>query len=307
MNISEKANIDLFLTRFKSEISKRKHGDNIRKLDAFLTGKGKTFMLATFQDVLEWLQGIDRENILVVTKERYRRIAFQYFTFLKKRLKIRDDVPVPEKEEFQFTEKDRTNDVIKIPLDLASANKVLDYFKFTDIQLYTGTRTLKETGMRIGELVNIKKSGVSIEDRRIYTTGKRGISRYFFPVSFKSDLDRWLVYQEQVNPESEYLFPPMYKRRNAHIHDHYFRNNLDRAREILGLTCATNPHAWRDLINTCRADKFKLQKDRDALLSILLCQEPQGVNASHYLKMYSWKNPGTWQAHRDLYDQLYPY
>lgn len=300
-------NIKLFLTRFKSDISRRKHGDNLQKLTRYLQGRNKDFKEATFEDILQWLQEIDKENMLIITKERYRRIAFQYFRFLKVRLHAREDIPVPEKEEFQFTEKDRTNDVIKIPLDLDSANRVLGYFKFTNMGLYTACRILKETGMRVGELVNIKKAGISIEERRIYTTGKRGISRYFFPSPFKPELGSWLTYQEQVNLDAEYLFPPLYRRGALHVHDQWIRANLEKAGKTLGLSCSVNPHAWRDLLNTCRADKFKLVKERDALLSILLCQEPQGVNASHYLKMYSWKNPGTWQSHRDLYDQLYPY
>jgi site-specific recombinase XerD len=299
--------MELFLTRFKSDISRRKHGDNLVKLEAFLGTRGKDFATAAYEDVLAWLQGIDKENVLEITKERYRRIAYQYFRFLKVRQKLRDDIPVPEREEFQFKEKDRTADPIAMPLDLGSADRILAHFKFTSIILYTGTRILKEAGMRIGELVNIKKSGLDIAERRIYTAGKRGLSRYFIPASFQDELGRFVSYQDQVNPDQAYLFPPLYKRGGEHVHDQFFRANLEKAAALLGITCSVNPHAWRDLINSCRADKFKLQKDRDALLSALLCQEPQGVNAAHYLKMYSWKNPATWKAHRDLYDQLYPY
>jgi len=305
--MTDNDDITLFLTRFKSETSRRKHGDNVRKLKTFLEGRGKTFDTASFEDVLAWLQGIDKENVLEITKERYRRIAAQYFKFMKVRLKRRADIPVPEKEEFQFAEKDRRDEVIKIPLDLVSALRILDHFKYNSLILYIGTRLLFETGMRVGELVNIRKDGISIEGRRIYTKGKRGLARYFFPAKFKPDLARFIAYQQLTNPDSAYLFPPLFKRTGEHAHDHFFRKNLEKAGEQLGIPCSVNPHAWRDLINGQRADRFKLQKDRDALLSILLCQEPQGVNASHYLKMYSWKNPATEVAHRELYDQLYPF
>lgn len=301
--------VDDFITmRFKSDISRRKHKDVLMKLWAFLQARQKDFITAGYIDIVNWLQQIDTANILVITKERYRRIAKQFFRHLKVRLHLRADIPVPELDEFRFTEKDRRGDVLKQPLTKEAALRILEFFRATAMDLYIGTRVLFETGMRVGELVHIKRADVDLETRRIYTTGKKGLVRYYVPPSFLSELKAWMKYQDQVNPDKEYLFPPLYDRGSKHANEAYFRNNLARAGGVLALECSTNPHAFRGLINDERARTYMLERDRDALLSILLCQVPASTNAKHYLmKMYDWKNPHTWEAHRALYDRLYPW
>lgn len=299
--------IDTFMTRFKSPRNQRGY---MGELQAFLDQRNVPLLHATWNDILAFLQSVDERNILVQTKERRRRICYQFYKFVKVRVKARDDIPVPDQDEYQFTEKDRTGEVPAVPLDAATARRVLDYMHHADLVLYTGTRALFETGMRVLELVNIERPNVDLGKRMIVTRGKTGWVRYFFPPSFAIELETFITYQEQVHGrENVFLFPNVLRASNkrSNVTTKFFRSNLQAIAGKLNITRAVHPHAWRDLINTARADKFKLHGERDSLLAILLCQVPAGVNARHYLKKYDWKNPATWEAHRDLYDELYPW
>lgn len=304
--MDEQELIDTFMTRFKAPRNQQRQ---LSSLQTFLQERKVGMVKATYSDLLAFLQTVDGRNVLIDTKEAYRRVCFQFYRFLKVRMKLREDNPVPEVEEYKFTEKDRTGEKPKIPLDEVSARRILEYLHHADLMLYVGVCILFYTGMRILELVNIEKKNLDLEKRMIVSRGKTGFARYFIPRDFKPDFITFYNYQEQINPDNPYLFPNMLRTRSKHMNatTKFFRSNLALVKEKLGIACSTHPHAWRDLINSSRADKFKLARDRDSLLSILLCQRPIGVNAQHYLKKYDWKNPSTWEAHRDLYDELYPW
>lgn len=122
-----------------------------------------------------------------------------------------------------------------------------DISKFSEFRDYTIVLTLSDTGMRIGECLNIKITDVNFKERYIFlpaenTKGKK--SRYvFFSDNLAKILRRWVQYQDRYR-ETDYLFSTnqgkalglqnfeknikKYADRAGieNLHPHMFRNNF---------------------------------------------------------------------------------
>lgn len=99
-------------------------------------------------------------------------------------------------------------------------------------------RLLYTTGLRVSELVTLKKSDVNLEDSSLRVVGKGGKERYvYFPQNLKPDLER-----QMKAVDGEWLFP---SRRGGHIHyttvERMIRNVARRA----GLKKKVTPHILR--------------------------------------------------------------
>lgn len=98
---------------------------------------------------------------------------------------------------------------------------------------------LYTTGLRVSELVSLKRDDVDLEKRVIRVRGKGGKERIvFFPESLANLLGNYL---SSLDDGSEYLFPSS----SGHIHYTTVERIIRRAAEAAGIKKRVSPHVLR--------------------------------------------------------------
>jgi integrase/recombinase XerC len=150
--------------------------------------------------------------------------------------------------------------------------------------------TLYATGVRIGELVNIKLDDINWHDKMIKVLGKDSIERI---VPFSSDCDavlnHYLSHKEKVN--SPYLFTNRYYHTNTKMHTETVRKILSPYAKKLGLPLTA--HALRHTFAAHLAAKGMRNEEIQFLL---------GHVNSEYTKLYSRLFDNT---KKNLYDKYF--
>ncbi len=99
-------------------------------------------------------------------------------------------------------------------------------------------KLLYTTGLRVSELVTLKKSDVDLEDCSLRVLGKGGKERYvYFPKKLKSDLEKHMK-----TVKGEWLFP---SKRGGHIHYTTVERMLRKVARRAGLKKKVTPHILR--------------------------------------------------------------
>lgn len=99
-------------------------------------------------------------------------------------------------------------------------------------------RLLYTTGLRVSELVTLKKSDVDLEDCSLRVLGKGGKERYvYFPKKLKPDLEKHMK-----NVKGEWLFP---SKKGGHIHYTTVERMLRNVAKKAGLRKKVTPHILR--------------------------------------------------------------
>jgi len=116
--------------------------------------------------------------------------------------------------------------------------------------------TLFSTGVRISELINIKKAQID-KTGRIFVMGKGKKERFVY---LTPRAQNWIKKYLEIRGESDspYLFIP-YRGKNAHqkekkISTNYLEEKVKRYRELLGLNIPISPHSIRHAFATYLAE-----------------------------------------------------
>jgi len=116
--------------------------------------------------------------------------------------------------------------------------------------------TLFSTGVRISELINIKKEQID-KTGRIFILGKGKKERFVY---LTPRAQRWIKKYLEVRGESDspYLFVP-YRGKNVHLKDkkispNYLEGRVKKYRELLGLNIPISPHGIRHAFATYLAE-----------------------------------------------------
>lgn len=132
---------------------------------------------------------------------------------------------------------------------------------------------------------------------------------YFLPEFFIPALKFYIKINKNKIDETGFLFPKMLTLPGGNkynfVNSNYVRSALRNKslEKYLNTNEPHHPHAFRDAINSYRAQKIVdgikiTQRDLDLLLN----QKSKGVNVKHYQKRF--KN---WKKLRDTYDHYFPY
>ena len=130
---------------------------------------------------------------------------------------------------------------------------------------------LFSTGMRISELINLKRVQID-KTGRIFIRGKGKKERFVYLTSrAKKHLGNYLESRGEIS--SSYLFIP-YRGKNIHIKDkkispNYFQEKIKRYRELLGINIPISAHSLRHGFATYLAE----QGANPAAIQILLGHE----------------------------------
>lgn len=183
------------------------------------------------------------KKVSITTVNNYIRNLKVFFNFLLEQGHIKKDVVKNIK---QFKNSRKPKDFIT-DTQFAELLRNIDTTKFHEYRDYICIQLLLDTGMRIGETLEIKVEDVDINNRAIFlpaqnTKGKRDRYVYFSQIMSK-ELRRWLQYKDRY-VESNYLFctskgnPPLirtFERKLKDygarvglkdIHPHQLRNNF---------------------------------------------------------------------------------
>jgi len=192
-----------------------------------------------------------------------------------------------KQEKNKIKESNSNKDVIAEKYEI---EQILQYLKFTKHHYYLMIRILVETGMRIGELVDIEYENVDTEKRRIVTVGKSGRKPYYTSKDLANELE---YYIKHGNFPLKYLF---YSRKLRQYDDDSIRVELHNTVKRLEIKKNITPHTFRRTINTLR---YKMGCP-DKELKILLNHKITDVNFSSYTKL-------KYEEYIRLYDKWFPY
>jgi len=264
--------------------------------------------------IIEYFKQINKKDVLRDTKQNYRKVLNSYYKFIKEiKNKLEGDKyftnPVPSINLFDFSEKPMALEDIESKEDIISnyeiVEKVLNYLYFTRPTIFVIVSLLLYTGARISEIISIRIENIDLQERFFFTKvkGKKNQNRhgvYFFPSFFVKYLVDYLDHLRIEFSKTDFLFPSPKgsKSKLKYLSSNTVRKHLREIKNSLGLTCAINPHAFRDFINTERFDKDLNQKYR----TLLLNQSPKGVNVKNYLKKYKKR-----KELQRIYDRTLPF
>ncbi len=237
---------------------------------------------------------IDKKQIARDTKRRYRTFINAYFNYVKDFKKDMEEDPsfinpVPRLKIWDFT---NTSIISSVDFDIdiglptmEDIKKILSHIYYTKpIRTFIIMSLLIYTGARISEICNLELNQINLNERWIRTIvksrkndKKRGI--YFFPQFFIPELQHYidLLKIEYKNPI--FLFQSY---NNKPVNTKTISDHVKDTKDALDLKVKTNPHIYRDFLNTKRHEKGC----RKAGLKFLLNQKVKDVNLNHYLKKY---------------------
>jgi len=268
-------------------------------------------LLHYFREVIDkktTLKKGKKVNISKATKIKYRETFNSYYGYVKDYKEMEDDHrfknPVPPSKIWDFsgttlTLYDLEFDYQSLTLDIIKRILHHIYFTVESERIFIFVSLIIYSGARVSEVAHIKLANLDLKNRWFITKVKSLKSQkrdgfYFFPEFFREELD---IHIKKLILEYE---NPIYLFQNgaSYLNPKSIQRHLRKVKKALGLTCYINPHAYRDFLNTKRAD-MGLQKPYK---EFLLNQTVGGVNASSYMKKY--KNR---LVLRDLYDKYNPF
>ncbi|MHA1252437.1 MAG: tyrosine-type recombinase/integrase [Candidatus Helarchaeota archaeon] len=279
---------------------------------SFLQKKySKGILGASSHDVLDYFMNIiDKKNSKRESKERIRYIISAYYNYVKAYKKDIEQVefrnPVPSSKIFEFSGKTSTLNDLQKEFDLLTMKDVerivkqLRYVK--PAWMYIAGCLIIFSGARVREVAQIELANIDLKNRWFITEVKsnkanKRIGIYFFPDFFVPDLSYYIKTLKLRQPNVKFLFPSS-RSKYGHISVRTIEKHMKDIKEELNIKGLTNPHAFRDFINSRWEEKGASSTQRKFLLN----QKNPDVNINNYLKKY--KNR---LILRNLYDKLMPF
>lgn len=174
--------------------------------------------------------------------------------------------------------------------------QILDFFKERNIKEWIIFKLFAHTGMRKGELINLRIDEIKIEDRHIHLyMGKTMEKHYIIPNDdhFLLILRIYLNKRKTYEVDNDFLFLSNQKRPYS---ERRFNMLLRNARDQLGIKKRITCHTFRRSLNDFRKEMNCSLEDREQLLG----HKTNNVNISGYTKQDIIR-------HRKLYDKFNPY
>jgi len=174
--------------------------------------------------------------------------------------------------------------------------QILDFFKERNIKQWLIFKLFAHTGIRKGELINLRIDEINLEERHIHLyMGKTMEKHYFIPKddTFLHWLKAYLDKRNGQITDNDYLF---LSNRNKPYSERLFNNVLQNAREQLGIEKRITCHTFRRSLNDFRKEMDCSLEDREQLLG----HKTRNVNIAGYTK-------NDIIRHRKLYDKWNPY
>lgn len=234
---------------------------------------------------LDFFKHINEQDFSKKTKVRYRTALRDYADFICRELYAMGKSPKWDYSYLFSSRFFKFSGVEQIKqTHFLTKEECFLFYKFVKYSkpplIYFASMLLMTTGMRVGELLKIKKSDINFEERSIIVEGKTGKGIYIIAENLKNPL---LFYTQYLPAKQQKLFP---------ISPQKFNDNLKDWQPWM------HSHLFRDCLYSIWHDMKVEPADRD----ILQCRDPTGVGPQHYLKKYS-----DISVRRAKYDEIYPF
>ena len=287
--------IDRYLKRFSH--SKKSQSTRKYALEYFFRSdnfgySGHIFNL-TKRDVIDYFDYLNHLDTIALQTKINKWMIFR--SFLQFIMEYYDDVVIviprySTKWKAIHKKPDSNKDVV---MTKEEVKRILDYMYYNNYNYYLFFRLLAETGMRIGEFLNLDCKDVNIKKRYIEAEGKTGRKVCYFSEGLARHLEIYLKERMNRETDSNALFLSIQKKRYAlRTINHYIRNCVIRLDIEKRISC----HTFRRTLNTLRKRMGWPKEDR----KILLCHKVSDVNFSCYVKL-------NYYDYIQLYDKWNPY
>ncbi len=179
--------------------------------------------------------------------------------------------------------------------DKEEIQKILVILYENNFKHYLIFKILVDTGIRKGELINAKFTGVNLKDRHIYIKkGKTGEKIYNFSNDLAESLKIYLDERKKLRVDNEYLFlTKSLKRYSSRGFNLILKRVLEKVGIKKNITCKT----FRSTLNTLRKNEMGCSNEN---AKRLLGHKTNDVNINSYTK-YDYIDL------MNLYDKYYPY
>jgi len=293
--ISNQQIIDRYLKRFSH--SKKSQSTRKYALEYFFRSdnfgySGHIFSI-TKRDVIDYFDYLNHLDTLALQTKINKWMIFR--SFLQFIMEYYDDVVIviprySTKWKAIHKKPDTNKDVV---MTKEEVKRILDYMYYNNYNYYIFFRLLAETGMRIGEFLNLDCEDVNVKKRYVEAEGKTGRKVYYFSESLARHLEIYLKERMGKETDSNSLFLSIQRKRYAlRTINHYIRNCVIR----LDIEKRISSHTFRRTLNTLRKRMGCPKEDR----KILLCHKVSDVNFSCYVKL-------NYYDYIQLYDKWNPY
>lgn len=287
--------IDRYLKRFshsqKSQSTRKYALEYFFRSDNF-GYNGHVFNM-TKRDVIDYFDYLNHLDTIALQTKINKWMIFR--SFLQFIMEYYDDVliiiPRYSTQWKPIHKKPDTNkDVVMTKEEVKT---ILDYTYYNNYNYYIFFRLLAETGMRIGEFLNLDCEDVNVKKRYVEAEGKTGRKVHYFSESLARHLEIYLKERTSKETDSNALFLSIQKKRYAlRTINHYISNCVIRLDIEKRISC----HTFRRTLNTLRKRIGCPKEDR----KILLCHKVSDVNFSCYVKL-------NYFDYIQLYDKWNPY
>lgn len=261
----------------------------------FLVQQQKSFATATRETIQLFLQELAQYNINARSRSRKLSCLKSFFVWAAKQRNMKDitiDIPFPSLEK-------------KLPSCISSEHmqQLLDVASRDTSLLGVRNKViiflLYATGMRVSELVSLKKSNIDLQAGFITIMGKGGKERAIpIPESIVVLLQNYL---DQIHPQlianikaSDYIFPIKYAASIRHITRQSCWAILKNMCKSIGLSQDISPHILRHSLATHLLKKGADLRSLQMLLgheSIATVQIYTHLETEHLRKVYDKKHP----------------
>jgi len=287
--------IDRYLKRFSH--SKKSQSTRKYALEYFFRSdnfgySGHVFNM-TKRDVIDYFDYLNHLDTIALQTKINKWMIFR--SFLQFIMEYYDDVVIviPRYSTKWKAIHKKPNSNKDVVMEKEEVKKLLDYMYYNNYNYYLFFRLLAETGMRIGEFLNLDCEDVNGKKRYVEAEGKTGRKVYYFSESLARHLEIYLKERMSKETDSNALFLSIQKKRYAlRTINHYIRNCVIRLDLEKRISC----HTFRRTLNTLRKRMGCPKEDR----KILLCHKVSDVNFSCYVKL-------NYYDYIQLYDKWNPY
>lgn len=260
-------------------------------------------------EVLSYFQKvINKMNIKKATKIKYRHVLNSYYNYVKNFKEQMEqekfENPVPSSIIWDFSGTTSSLEDIEIEDELLTmevVERIFEYLYYVpeSLRIFIIMSLILYSGARGSEVLHIELKNIDLKNRWFVTRIKSRKSEkrdgiYFFPPFFVPELKKYVKKLKYKKLNAKYLF----QQGTSHLSIKTLDKHMRKVKKALGLKCATNPHAFRDFINTLRIE-MRIPKE---IRKILLNQKAKDINITYYAKKF--KN----RVHlRELYDKCTPF
>jgi len=287
--------IDRYLKRFSH--SKKSQSTRKYALEYFFRSdkfgySGHIFNISK-RDVIDYFDYLNHLDTIALQTKINKWMIFR--SFLQFIMEYYDDVVIViPRYSTQWKPNHKKPDSNKdVVMTKEEVKMILDYMYYNNYNYYIFFRLLAETGMRIGEFLNLDCEVVNVKKRYVEAEGKTGRKVYYFSEGLANHLTIYLKERMSKETDSKALFLSIQKKRYAlRTINNYIRNCVIR----LDLEKRISTHTFRRTLNTLRKRMGCPKEDR----KILLCHKVSDVNFSCYVKL-------NYYDYIQLYDKWNPY